>query len=146
MKKNNLGTAIHIACIAHENETDRGGHPYILHPLEVMNSVKGLGLKYMIVAVLHDVVEHGYSLDMLKLHFTKDITIAVDILTHKKEDTYEEYISLCRNNQYARAVKIADLKHNMDTARIDKPSDTDMKRLLKYHKAYKYLKYESKYE
>ncbi len=37
---NKLGRAIEIAATAHTNQTDRGGSPYILHPLWVMNNVR----------------------------------------------------------------------------------------------------------
>ena len=50
-----LGLAIKIAVNAHEGQTDKGGNPYILHPLRVMMSVESESEK--IVAILHDVVE-----------------------------------------------------------------------------------------
>jgi (p)ppGpp synthase/HD superfamily hydrolase len=50
-----LERAIEIAVEAHKGQVDKGGSPYILHPLRVMMSVNGESEK--IVAVLHDVVE-----------------------------------------------------------------------------------------
>ena len=50
-----LQRAISIAVIAHEGQTDKGGNPYILHPLRVMQSLRTTN--EMIVGVLHDVVE-----------------------------------------------------------------------------------------
>ena len=50
-----LGLAIKIAVNVHEGQTDKGGNPYILHPLRVMMSVESESEK--IVAILHDVVE-----------------------------------------------------------------------------------------
>ena len=50
-----LQSAIQIAVSAHAGQTDKGGNPYILHPLRVMQSLKTTD--EMIVGVLHDVVE-----------------------------------------------------------------------------------------
>ncbi len=51
----NLQKAISIAVEAHKGQTDKGGSPYILHPLRVMMSLETE--EEMIVGVLHDVVE-----------------------------------------------------------------------------------------
>ena len=50
-----LQKAISIAVEAHEGQVDKGGNPYILHPLRVMMSLRTID--EMIVGVLHDVVE-----------------------------------------------------------------------------------------
>ena len=50
-----LQRAISIAVEAHEGQIDKGGNPYILHPLRVMMSLRTVD--EMIVGVLHDVVE-----------------------------------------------------------------------------------------
>ena len=51
----NLERAIEITVNAHKGVSDKGGNPYILHPLRVMMSLKSDNEK--IVGVLHDVVE-----------------------------------------------------------------------------------------
>lgn len=51
---NMLGKAISIAAKAFENKTDKGGKPYILHCIHVMNGVRHLGQDAMVAAVLHD--------------------------------------------------------------------------------------------
>ena len=51
----NLERAIEITVNAHKGVTDKGGNPYILHPLKVMIYLKSDNEK--IVGVLHDVVE-----------------------------------------------------------------------------------------
>ena len=54
----NLQRAIEIAVDAHKNDVDKGGHPYILHPIRLMMQMGTEDEK--IVALLHDVVEdHG---------------------------------------------------------------------------------------
>ena len=51
----NLEKAIKIAVEAHTGQVDKGGNPYILHPLRVMLSLNSE--QERIVGVLHDVVE-----------------------------------------------------------------------------------------
>ena len=50
-----LDRAIEIAVQAHSGQLDKGGAPYILHPLRVM--LRMATEEERIVAVLHDVVE-----------------------------------------------------------------------------------------
>ena len=50
-----LERAIAIAAEAHAGSPDKGGAPYVLHPLRVMLAVRTMDER--IVAVLHDVVE-----------------------------------------------------------------------------------------
>ena len=65
---NMLAKAIQIASEAHLNQIDKGGKPYILHPLWVMDRVRHLGEDYMVVAVLHDVIEDtNWTLDNLRI-------------------------------------------------------------------------------
>ena len=51
----NLERAIEIAASAHRGQTDKGGQPYILHPIRVMLRMNTA--EERIAAVLHDVVE-----------------------------------------------------------------------------------------
>jgi (p)ppGpp synthase/HD superfamily hydrolase len=57
----NLEKAIKIALEAHIGQVDKGGNPYILHPLRVMLPLNSE--EERIVGVLHDVVEdcEGWS-------------------------------------------------------------------------------------
>jgi hypothetical protein len=50
-----LHEAIKVATDAHEGQLDKGGRPYILHPLRVMMAMEETDEQ--IVAVLHDVIE-----------------------------------------------------------------------------------------
>lgn len=51
----NLGNAIALASKVFENKVDRGGQPYILHCLQVMDQVDN-DSELKIIAVLHDVI------------------------------------------------------------------------------------------
>ena len=50
-----LNKAIILSARAHEGQVDKGGNPYILHPLRVMMNCEGEAER--ICALLHDVVE-----------------------------------------------------------------------------------------
>ena len=58
MKKGEmLGTMLVIATNAHAGQFDRGGAPYILHPLKVMHYLKSDDEELMCMALGHDVIE-----------------------------------------------------------------------------------------
>lgn len=130
-----IEVAISIALKAHKGQVDKGGNPYILHPLAVMNRVETIEEK--IVAVLHDVVEDTeVTIDQLKeTGFSEEILEAINLLTRAKEDSYEEFIDKTLKNRIARNVKIADIKENMNLSRIQDPSEQDYMRLEKYKRA-----------
>ncbi|GMK41286.1 hypothetical protein PCCS19_43420 [Paenibacillus sp. CCS19] len=127
--------AIAIALEAHKDQVDKGGAPYILHPLAVMNRVETLEEK--IAAVLHDVVEDSsVTLEQLRAHgFSDEIIDAIGRLTRSQEDSYEAFIEKTKGNWIARNVKIADIKENMNLSRINNPTESDYNRLEKYKNA-----------
>lgn len=145
---NMLGKAIEIAMIAHNGQLDKGGKPYILHPLWVMNQVRHLGEKYQIVAVLHDSVEdtdENSTLNvtikyLLDQGFDTDIVHAISLLTHNKDEkSYDEYIRDIGSDEIARIVKLKDLDHNSRITRLKGLRKKDFDRLMKYHRAFTYL-------
>ena len=64
---------------------------------------------------------------------------SIRLLTKTDELTYEEYLRRLRMDSCARAVKMADLKHNMDITRIPNPSEKDYSRIEKYKKSLAFL-------
>lgn len=130
-----LERAISLALEAHSGQKDKAGEEYILHPLRLMLQMKTENER--IVAVLHDVVEDGDSTceDLVKMGFAMKVVEAIDLLTHKKRDSYEEFIAKIKPNKLARKVKIADIKHNSEIDRIPSPTDKDYERREKYKKA-----------
>jgi (p)ppGpp synthase/HD superfamily hydrolase len=131
--------ALSIAIKAHKGQRDKGENPYILHPIAVMNRVKTIEEK--IVAVLHDVIEDTeVTLEQLREQgFSEEIIDAIHLLTRSEEDSYEEFIEKTIKNGISRNVKIADIKENMNLARIKEPTENDYKRLEKYRIALKKL-------
>lgn len=139
---NMLAKAIQIASTAHLNQIDKSGKPYILHPLWVMNAVRHLGEDYMIVAVLHDVIEDSeeWSIhNFIAEGFNSNVCTALALLTHTNELSYDDYIKRLSTNSIAKAVKLRDLEHNSKITRLKGLSKKDFDRLEKYHRAYTYL-------
>ncbi len=131
-----LERAIAIASEAHAGQVDKGGQPYILHPLRLMFALDDPTDR--IVAVLHDVVEDGdISPDDLQFGcgFSPEIAAAVDALSRRKGETYEDFITRAGANPIARRVKLADLEDNSDMKRIPNPTQKDWDRARKYARA-----------
>lgn len=131
--------AISIALKAHKGKLDKGGNPYILHPLRVMYCMDTPEEK--IVALLHDVVEDsGFTIQQLKEKgFPEKVLKAVALLTKTENQEYENYISAIRKNPLATKVKLADLRDNMNLTRLKKITQEDKQRMKKYKGAYKLL-------
>ena len=131
-----LGIAIAIASAVFRDVVDKGGRPYILHCLWVMDKVRHLGDDYMIVAVLHDVIEDSKSWDLDKMEdagFDQEILDALALLTHDKQVPYEKYIQELATNIIARTVKLRDLEHNSKITRLKGVTEKDVERMEKYH-------------
>lgn len=129
-----LERAIEIAAKAHRGAVDKAGDPYILHPLTLMLRFRDPDAR--IVAVLHDTVEDSdLTLDGLRKEgFSEGVVEAVDALTRRAGESYEEFINRLRPNPLARRVKLADLEHNMDLRRIESPTSEDLERIARYHR------------
>lgn len=139
-----LGSIIAYVSEQFKSVLDRGGSPYILHCLHVMNEVKHLGESAMICAILHDTLEDIEDEDLRsqlnQLGVTDEEMLILDLLIHHKEDThYEKYIADLSAHPIAREIKKADLRHNMDITRLKSISHNTAERLIKYHNAYKFL-------
>ncbi|VVQ14003.1 HD domain-containing protein [Pseudomonas fluorescens] len=130
-----LERAIAIAATAHAGQVDKGGAPYILHPLKVM--LRMTTLEQRIVAVLHDVVEDcGISLDDLRKEgFSEEILSAIESVTKVPGESYEDFVDRAAQNPIGRVVKLADLEENSDLSRIASPSWDDLERVEKYRRA-----------
>ena len=137
-----LQRAIEIAVEAHRGMTDKGGNPYILHPLRVMLSLSDE--EERIVGVLHDVVEDcdGWNIERLRAEgFSEEILKALQSVTKSDEDqNYEDFIKRAAQNQLGRQVKIADILDNLDVTRIKNITMEDVKRLNKYKDALSMLR------
>ncbi len=136
-----LAKAISIATLAHEGQFDKGGKPYILHPLHLMNQLM-FDVQLAVIAVLHDVVEDSsYTFDdLVSEGFSDRVLAALVLLTHDdSEDYLEDYIPKICTNHDAIRVKRKDLEHNSDITRLKGVRDKDLERLRKYHAAFTML-------
>lgn len=130
-----LEKAILIATNAHKGQLDKGGSPYILHPLRLMLVMHNETEK--ICAVLHDVIEDtDITLDYLRTEgFSEEVLSSLDALTRRNNETYDEFINRIIKNKIASHIKLADLRDNMDLSRIKNPIQKDYERIEKYRKA-----------
>ena len=142
---NELYKARIIARIAHAQQTDKAGDPYINHVQRVAESVREFGPKHETAAWLHDVVEDtGACIEDLGI-FSQEVLDAVVYLTNDgaQADTYAGYIDyMVFDNggeiSIARAialrVKEADLYDHLYTngAKVQLPDSL----VNRYQKAY----------
>lgn len=136
-----LEQAIALAAEAHSGQLDKAGKPYILHPLRVMLAVPEYA---KVCAVLHDVVEDcpGYDLPMLERHgFHPILLSALDAITKRQGESYEDYLERVASNPIALEVKLADLRDNLDGSRGAPRSE---KREAKYRAALAKLESDAK--
>lgn len=129
-----LEDAIVLAARAHRGQLDKGGQPYILHPLRVMNEVSGAEAK--MAAVLHDVVEDTpVTLARLRAAgFSETVVRAVDALSRRPGEDYLEYVERAGRNRIARQVKLADLRDNLAPARLGLFAEEHRRRLRKKYR------------
>lgn len=128
-----LSHAISIAATAHYGQADKGGQPYILHPLRLMS--KFTGQDERIVAVLHDVVEDSttYTVEEARNDFGDHIADALDAITKRKNEPYDAYLERVAANPLASSVKLADMEDNCDLSRLGRePTQADLDRVARY--------------
>ncbi len=130
-----LEQAIMAAVGAHYGQTDKGRQPYILHPLRVMASMPDE--THRIVALLHDTAEDSddWSVERIWVEFGATVGAAVDCLTKRKGESYDDYLTRVEGNRIAIRVKIADLQDNSDMTRLEVATDADWDRYRKYQMA-----------
>jgi (p)ppGpp synthase/HD superfamily hydrolase len=131
--------AINLLFEAHKDQKDKSGLPYVFHPFHVAEQMDDEDST--IVALLHDLLEDtSYTVeDLKKIGFNNKVCDAIILMTHDDNVTYLDYVKKIKNNEIARKVKIADLKHNSDLTRLDIITEYDLERKAKYAKALEIL-------
>ena len=130
--------AFQLVSYLFHDKKDKAGIPYINHLVSVSNMLDTRTTK--IAGLLHDVLEDtNVTEDELRNMFPNEIVDGVIALTHRKDESYFEYISRVSTSKLAKKVKIADLLHNLDITRIKEPTKQDYLRLEKYKEAILYL-------
>lgn len=135
-----LERAIQIAVQAHQGQKDKNGAPYILHPLRVMLRMDN-DLERM-AAVLHDVVEDSsWTLaDLRKEGFPDPVIAAVNHLSRRENESYDDFIRRIRPQALAAKIKLADLEDNMNLTRLKQFTQQEKERVAKYHSAWLMIK------
>ena len=130
-----LARAVGLAAALHHGQKDKAGEPYIAHVVAVIAGVARLEEK--IAAALHDTVEDcGIGIAAIANDFGAEIAASVDALTRRPGEAYlSDFIPRCAANPIARAVKISDLRHNMDESRLKTVTADDARRLERYAEA-----------
>lgn len=115
--------ALCFAARKHANQKRNNGQPYIIHPIRVSQLVTDEDEKA--VALLHDTIEDTETTyEELQEEFGEWIAGAVEALTHRKGESYIEYMGRVLQHPAARAVKKADIADNLS----DNPSANAIKK------------------
>ncbi len=106
-----------------------------MHPLRVMQACRTGPAQ--IVAVLHDVIEDtDWTIARLRMEgFDESILAALDAVTKRDGEEYQDFVSRAAQNSIAREVKLADIRDNMDLTRIANPTERDRHRIERYKSA-----------
>ena len=126
---NLINRAFFLAKEAHQGVRRRSGEPYLLHPIAVAKIVIeeiGLGVKSVIAALLHDVVEDtDYTIEDIERIFGHKIASMVDGLTKMsgvfnadtsaQAEYFRKVLLTLSDDVRVILIKIADRLHNMRT-------------------------------
>lgn len=121
--------AFYFAKDAHKGVKRKSGEPYITHPLAVAKIIVteiGLGVKSVLAALLHDVVEDtDYTVEDIAHLFGTKVASMVDGLTKlsgvfenessKQAENFKKMILTLSDDVRVIIIKIADRLHNMRT-------------------------------
>jgi (p)ppGpp synthase/HD superfamily hydrolase len=127
--------AASIARKAHNGQLRHDGvTPYITHPEAVAKSLEGEHSDVIATAWLHDVLEDSQTsvVHLKNAGIPWTVIDAVELLTRDNGQSYKVYLHWIVQNEIARKVKIADIRHNLS----DAPTS---KQIKKYEKALQFL-------
>ena len=126
--------ALLVACQAHKGQQDCSGLPYIFHPYHVAEQMNDEFTTC--IALLHDVMEDtDVTEEELAKQFPEEVIEVLRLLTHDHAISYTDYIRKLSKNPAAKAVKLADIAHNMDESRVS-GTDVPKERLQHWHRKY----------
>lgn len=126
--------ALEICYQAHAGQRDKAGAPYVFHPFHVAEQMRCAD--GVCVALLHDVIEDTdvSADDLRQAGMGEEVVTAVELLTRDRSEPRADYIARIKENPLARAVKLADLRHNSDLSRLDTITDRDLRRYEQYQR------------
>lgn len=139
MKKGELlDKMLLIATVNHAGQFDKGGSPYILHPLAVFYMLNTDDEELQCIALGHDLIEDtSVTYEMLaQSGMTNRIIEGIRAITKVDGQSYDEYKQQVFGNRDAMYVKQCDLRHNSDLRRLKGVTTRDMERVIKYNQFY----------
>jgi (p)ppGpp synthase/HD superfamily hydrolase len=133
-----LAAMLQLATNAHAGQFDKGGAPYILHPLKVMHYLKTTDEELQCIALGHDVIEDTKTTyrDLFDAGMSARVIEGIRALTKQPGQTLDEYKDGVFANSDAMKVKMCDLRHNSDIRRLKGVTDKDLERMAKYQLFY----------
>ena len=139
MRKGEMLDKMLVICTnAHHGQYDKGGRPYILHPLRVMSFLKTDDEELQCIALGHDVIEDTkvtYA-ELREAGISQRVQDGIRAMTKQPGQTLDEYKEQIFASVDAKAVKMCDLRHNSDIRRLKGVTEKDIARMAKYHQFY----------
>lgn len=128
----NLGQIKKFASYAHRNQLDKGGKPYIAHPIHVgdlFNDPLRKALGY-----LHDTIEDTPVTwtEIYSLGLDSYFCACLRGISRRSGESYDDYIQRVCSDIVIMDVKVADLSHNMDIRRLQVADKWAVKRCKRY--------------
>jgi (p)ppGpp synthase/HD superfamily hydrolase len=133
-----LSMMISLATERHAGQFDKGGRPYILHPLTVMHRLRTDDEELQCIAVGHDLLEDTAttSHQLRARGFSERVIDGIMALTKFGTEKHINYRERVKSNRDAVRVKIEDLRHNSDIRRLKGVTEKDVARMVRYHEFY----------
>ena len=127
--------AMRICFDAHRDQTDKSGLPNVFHPFHLAEQMTDEVT--VAAALLHDVAEDTALTfgDLAEMGIPERVIGVLRLLTHDKAVPYMDYVRALKADPAARAVKLADLRHNSDLTRLERVTEEDLARAEKYRAA-----------
>jgi (p)ppGpp synthase/HD superfamily hydrolase len=118
--KATLADADRLAAEAHAGQADKAGHPYITHVTRVRDRLAAHGERAQMAGVLHDVLEDtDVTADDLRARgFPEDVVTAVEAVTRRPGESYDDAVRRAAAHPIGRPVKLADNADNSDESRL----------------------------
>jgi len=135
MKKGEmLSNMLVLATNAHAGQFDKGGNPYILHPLKVMYKLKSDDEELNCIALGHDVIEDTDTTydDLRAAGMTERVINGIRGLTKLPGQSMSEYKKGVFANIDCMLVKKEDLRTNSDLRRLKGVTPKDIERVGRY--------------
>lgn len=122
-----LAAADALAAWLHRDDVDKHGKPLIGHCRRVAATLReqGWSVEVQAAGFLHDAIEDapagekGARYEMMETALSDRVAELVAAISRKKDQPYREYIETLAHpfNDEARAIKLADLRDNLDESR-----------------------------